>query len=239
VFGVRAIWSGVEALDNQVPADTQAEMLTEAGRLIERAASWFLRTCDQPLDISTITHAYTDGVAQVVAELDQLLSKADLAERDRRAHAYQQQGADEQLALRVASLRLLPPALDVCRIARNLDIDVGEAARTFFAVGQRFGFDWLRSAANQLPTDDAWDKLAVGAIIDDFYGHQSDLTTRVLQTATDTKNGTDAVEHWAQSRQALVNRTEQLVQELRSAGTPDLAMLAVANRQLKSMVGGG
>jgi glutamate dehydrogenase len=36
----------------------------------------------------------------------------------------------------------------------------------------------------------------------------------------------------------LVTRTEQLLTELQAAGTPDLAMLAVANRRLKSMVGG-
>ena len=34
----------------------------------------------------------------------------------------------------------------------------------------------------------------------------------------------------------LNDRTEQLLSELKAAGTPDLAMLAVTNRQLKSMV---
>jgi glutamate dehydrogenase len=239
VFGLREVWAGVEALDTIVPADTQAEMLTEAGRLVERATSWFLRSCGHPIDIQEVCATFTDGVATVAGQLDQLLAKGDLRERDRRARHYQQQGAGEQLAHRVAALRLLPPALDICRIAGTLDMEVGTVARTFFAVGQRFGFDWLRQAANQLPTDDAWDKLAVGAIIDDFYGHQSDLTTRVLETQAAGGNGTDAVEAWARNRQALVTRTEQLVTELRSAGTPDLAMLAVANRQLKSMVSGG
>jgi glutamate dehydrogenase len=239
VFGLREVWAGVEALDTIVPADTQADMLTEAGRLVERATSWFLRTCGQPIDIQEVCQTFTDGVATVAGQLDQLLAKGDLRERDRRAQHYQQQGAGEELARRVASLRLLPPALDICRIAGKLDMEVGSVARTFFAVGQRFGFDWLRTAANQLPTDDAWDKLAVGAIIDDFYGHQSDLTTRVLESQAAGGNGTDAVAAWAQQRQALVTRTEQLVTELRSAGTPDLAMLAVANRQLKSMVSGG
>jgi glutamate dehydrogenase len=138
----------------------------------------------------------------------------------------------------VAALRLLPPALDICRIAGRQAAEVEEVAATFFAVGRRFGFDWLRGAAGQLPTDDAWDKLAVGAIVDDLYAHQSELTTRVLESAAEGTCGAPAVDAWAGPRTALVQRTEQLVQELRSAGTPDLAMLAVANRQLKAMVGG-
>ena len=39
------------------------------------------------------------------------------------------------------------------------------------------------------------------------------------------------------SRRPLVLRTEQLLTELRALGTPSFAMLAVANRQLKSMGG--
>ena len=36
----------------------------------------------------------------------------------------------------------------------------------------------------------------------------------------------------------MVARTEQLLIELKATAQPDLAMLAVANRQLKSMVAG-
>jgi NAD-specific glutamate dehydrogenase len=34
----------------------------------------------------------------------------------------------------------------------------------------------------------------------------------------------------------LIARAEQLIAELRASGNPDLAMLVMANRQLKSLV---
>jgi NAD-specific glutamate dehydrogenase len=37
---------------------------------------------------------------------------------------------------------------------------------------------------------------------------------------------------------ALVQRTEQLIAEMRAAGSPDIAMLAVAIRQLRVLVSG-
>ena len=58
-----------------------------------------------------------------------------------------------------------------------------QVAESYFKFCERFGFDWLRRSAGSLSTDTAWDKLAVSAIVDDFYGHQSDLTTRVLNGA--------------------------------------------------------
>ena len=45
-----------------------------------------------------------------------------------------------------------------------------------------------------------------------------------------------AIEAWAETRPQQVRRSDQLLAELETT-SPDLAMLAVANRQLKSMVG--
>jgi glutamate dehydrogenase len=44
------------------------------------------------------------------------------------------------------------------------------------------------------------------------------------------------IDAWADARRPQVARTEQLLSELKASGAPDLAMLAVTNRQLKSMV---
>ena len=236
VFRLRETWSAVEALDTKVDTDVQYGMLTEAGRLIEQAATWFLRNLSTPIDINTAVESFAEGVATVRDNLDSLLSEGDRKYVAATVESYTVEGVPEDLARQVVALRVLPPALDIVRIARTCGREVLEVARTYFTVGSRFGFDWLRGAASQLPTDDAWDKLAITAIIDDFYGHQSDVTLNVLQQA-DGGAVDGAVEDWAGRRTALVNRTNQLLAELRAAGTPDLAMLAVANRQLKSLVG--
>jgi glutamate dehydrogenase len=111
--------------------------------------------------------------------------------------------------------------------------------KTYFAIGARVGFDWLRRAAAGLPTDKVWDKLAVTAIMDDLFSQQGELTARVLAGVRKGGDANRAVDAWVEERRPLVTRTEQLLAELKSVGTPDLAMLAVANRQLKSMGGVG
>ena len=134
-----------------------------------------------------------------------------------------------------------PGVLCTSGIPFTLKLPVERAAQTYFRIGERFGFEWLRRSAGSLPTDTAWNKLAVSAIVDDFYGHQSELTVRVLDGSGKGKadGGTDTViATWSAGREPLVARTEQLLEELKASGTPDLAMLAVANRQLKSMVSG-
>ena len=236
VFKLRPIWSAIEALDNKVDSATQCNMLTECGRIIERATTWFLGNLAQPIDIQAAIDTYAEGVHVVADNLDSLMSPSDARYLQQMQDDYKAQGVPADLAYWTACLRLLPPALDIVRIAAKIEGEVASVGKTYFTVGGRFGFDWLRRAANQLPTDDAWDKLAVTAIIDDFYSHQSDVTLNVLRQNGGTP-GDGIVDSWAGQRPMAVKRTEQLLTELRTAGTPDLAMLAVANRQLKSLVG--
>ncbi len=242
IFAMRALWAEIEALDNKAPASTQAAMLIECGRLIERVTVWFLREAGHPLDIVGLTGEYGEGVGYLMANLRDLLPESDVAYLSERSAALIEQGVPAPLADRIANLSLLSPACDIVRIARGAKLPVPHVGQAYFAIGARFGFDWLRRAAGLLPADTAWDKLAVTAIIDDLFGHQSELTSRVLTVAgngaADGAVPTEVIDSWAEARRPLVNRTEQLLAELKSTGTPDFAMLAVANRQLKSMVSG-
>ncbi len=46
------------------------------------------------------------------------------------------------------------------------------------------------------------------------------------------------IDRWAEAHRPLIQRTEALLAELQATTTPDLAMLEVANRQLRSLVAG-
>src|SRR5919109_952563 len=154
-----------------------------------------------PTRSSTAAATHRAGVEALVAAQG-LITDADRAEIDQRIAAYAEQGVPPALAARLGILHLLPPSLDIVRISRSTNVPVEQVGRTYFAVGARFGLDWLRRAAAALPIDTHWDKQAVVAITDDFYGHQRELTTRVLAAAAEAKlaNGADPVEVWSSAR---------------------------------------
>ncbi|HSR73116.1 MAG TPA: NAD-glutamate dehydrogenase, partial [Kiloniellales bacterium] len=242
-FAVRALLRDIEALDNKVEAELQYAMLAEVGRTVERVTVWFLRHGGHPLDIRSQVETYEGDIARLADALPDLLAEFDRSHLDERIRGFAEKGVPEELARRVARLDLLAPACDIVRIARGANLPALEVARSYFAIGARFGFDWLRRAAGNLPSESAWDKLAVTAIVDDLYGHQSNLTARVVDSGRPEGTGNGAggdgsIERWANSRPQLVARTDQLLAELEASGAPDLAMLAVANRQLRSMVEG-
>ncbi len=52
VFDMRSFWTAVEALDNQVDAHTQIQMLIDGRRLVERATRWLVRAHPDAIDIA-------------------------------------------------------------------------------------------------------------------------------------------------------------------------------------------
>jgi glutamate dehydrogenase len=89
-----------------------------------------------------------------------------------------------------------------------------------------------------LPAETSWQRAAVETLIDDFYALQSDLAERVLRAADGlTKADEDPIAAWIASRAAQLAPAEAITVELRAAANPDLAMLVVADRQLRQAIG--
>ncbi|MFM8981293.1 MAG: hypothetical protein ACKOSS_12645 [Planctomycetia bacterium] len=80
-------------------------------------------------------------------------------------------------------------------------------------------------------------------MVDDLYTQQAALVASVLgggkagRGASAGGAPTEALGRWCAARSAQVERADQLLAELQAAGTPSLAMLAVANRALKTLAG--
>lgn len=239
VFGLRRLWSEIQALDTRAPASAQIAMLVEINRVAERGTLWFLRTGMQPLDIAANIEACGAGIAELAGCLGEVATETERETIAQRMAEYAGDGVPEDLARRVASLHLLAPGLDIVRIAQEAKTSVPDVARTYFVVGDRFGFDWLRDAAASVgASDNHWQRMAVAAIVEDLYGHQKDLTLRVIESGNGAPAGNGAIDAWVDQRGAAVHRMEALFADIRQAGVIDLPMLAVANRQLRSLVSG-
>ncbi len=235
IFGMMSLWTDIEALDNIASAQTQSMMLLECSRLLKRQAIWFLRERSQPLDIAREIAAFGPGVAELIENVGSMTSKNVKELMDSQTQELTAANVPPALARRITELSQLTPSCDIARIASKDSKSVTSVAQVYFNVGERFGFDWLRRLAGHIPNDSVWDKQAVTAVIDDLFGHQSELTQRIMDVVGNGEvNG--VIDDWADGRKPQVERTRQLLGELKTAGTPDLAMLAVANRQLKSLV---
>jgi glutamate dehydrogenase len=226
-FSLPPLWTEIEALDNKVDASVQYEMLIDIGWVVEHAVAWLLR--ENRLDMAAAPAM--DGLAAALADL---LPASERAEYDARLAKLIAAGAPQAFAARIAGIVFLTTAFEIADLATHTGQTVERAARCFYGIGARFALDELRAAGRRLPTETPWQKTAVEALIDDFYALQADLAERVLKAGD---GAADPVAAWAQTRTAQLAPADTIAAELRAAPNPDLAMLVVAGRQLRQVLG--
>ncbi len=146
-----------------------------------------------------------------------------------------QQGVPQDLALRLASFDLLYSALDIVEIGSETQRGVEEVAGAYFAVGSRLNLSWLRKQIGNLPSDSHWQSLAKAALRDEVSGLQRGLTSLVLKISPKLKVPDALIKEWETQNKSALERSQQVLADLQSAGSLDLSMLSVALRELRNL----
>jgi glutamate dehydrogenase len=229
VFELQGLWAEIEALDNNVAAQVQIDMLLEITDLIDRAAAWLLYR--RRLDLGREITRFAPSARSLAASLLELLPASDRSLAAERSLPLTEAGVPEALAARISGTMFLAAALDIADLAEGSGQPLDRAARVYYGVGAQFALDEMRAAAHRLPAETPWQKQAVEAIIDDLFALQADLASRILTSGCAAER--DPLAAWSAAHQATLGQAEPLVRELRAATTPDLAMLVVAGRRLR------
>ncbi len=235
VFDVRALWEEIEALDNVASAELQNKMVLASIRLIEHATRWFLRYGGRPLDISGCVSRYESDIVVVAAQLEDLLPAKAKSRFRRKYKRLRSSGAPWELATRIAGGDIMPSACDVARCAQVSNVPVERVGKVYFAVGERFGFDRLRYEAGRLVGGSPWQQAAVTATLEDLFSHQAELARQVVVGHASGKTRA-AIGAWVKGRSAAVQRFEGLLKDFEAPDHIDLAMLTIAERELRRLV---
>ncbi len=199
IYGFDALWSAIDALDNRVSEDTQAEMLIEAGRLLLRATLWFLRRRRERLPIAEVLAIFQPGVARFRAELPAILSEADREILQGAAAKLTEKGVPKDLASEMAGLDALYAVLDTTEVARETGRPLEAIARVYFALAGELELRWFAERISGLPTDTPWQSMARNAMRDDLASQQRALTASVARLAPGSEDPGAMIAAWKES----------------------------------------
>ncbi|MBV9735950.1 MAG: NAD-glutamate dehydrogenase [Acidisphaera sp.] len=236
VLELPSLWRAVEALDNRIPAAAQARLLKAVAANAEQAIRWFLES-GLPLDIAARVGQFRPGIEALAAQLPALLPDPERRVHAERAAGFAREGAPAEIAERIARLYSLTSVMDIVQIneaARGeAPGDIAEVARLYFGAGLAVGLLTLRRQARAVPASTPWQELAADALIDDSYALQRDIVRRVL--AADANGAAGDLQAWLGQRAGAAARVQETLAEIGRTAPPDLAMLAVASRQIRTL----
>ena len=235
VFRVVPLWLEIEALDNQVSDEIQAELVTEVARVLTRATAWFLRSRRLGEDMAITIDDFGKGIEALADALLNVIDPTERAQLDAHAAHYKERGVPETLALRVVCRTPLFAALDITEVASASQHPVEHVARVYFDLATKLDLPALREQIAQLPGDQHWQALARGAMLDDLTGMQRTITGEVLNGHHAGADADALVSAWQTRNQRALERTQQLLAELKNATAMDASMLSVALRELRHL----
>ena len=229
-FGFVALWQAVEALDYKVPDRAQSAIIIDGGRLIVRGTLWFLRNRQHLGELTRSIGHFRGGAERLASLLPEILPVSEKTQFTAAAGHLEKDGVPAQLARRAAGFDTMFSALDIVEVATRLKLDLDAVARAYFVLAGELDFPWLRSSIGRLPGDDHWHALAKAALRDDLARLLRDLSEDVLSAGA-----ADPIAAWKSRNNVLYERCRQILADLRSAESPDLAMLSVALRELRNL----
>ncbi len=233
-FSLEAIWEAIEALDNQVPAATQLGMLMAINRAVRAIVAWILRHTPAPVDIPGLSVRLKAGAEAL------LPARMALDPQDHElGRLWAAAGVPDELVRRTLALEAMVSVPDVVTLGEVRKVAIPMAAVAYDRVGARFGFGWLRTQAGRLVPRTHWQKLAIGALMEDFAEQQRDVAQGVLALIGEggSPDGVEpALAQWIAANTYAVDQADRLLGEYQDAAQPpDLAMLTVAARQYRTM----
>jgi glutamate dehydrogenase len=235
VFDLRSLWQAIEALDGKVAAQTQIQLMLRSRVLLERATRWLIRNRPRPLDIAACVEQFRPGAKILAARVSELLGASARDAAGESSRAFETAGVPRQLAERVVHLDALFPVLDLVEIAERAGVSVEEAAGVYFALGDRLELHVLHERIGALPRQERWEALARRALWEDLHGERRALTEDVLRTIS-SDGVARRVDTWLARNAGPVERTLQVLADVRAGGSFDLATLSVAVREIRNLI---
>jgi glutamate dehydrogenase len=239
IFGLRAYFRAVEALDNRVAAAVQTDMLIEGRRLAERSTRWLVRGYPGGIEIDATIARFAPGGEALAAALPDALSGGDRSAYDARVHELRQAGVPAELCARVAAMPSLPALFDLVEVAEGSDRDVGTVTSVYFRLAQILELDWLRERILDLPRTDRWQTLARLALRDDLMSVHRALAAEVIAGTGPQDDAEECVEAWERAGAAEIERWLGILGDIRSSRTYDTTTLPVALREVRNLTRAG
>ena len=236
IFDLPQLCASIEAMDNKVHAKIQLKAINEITKLFEYAIHWFLTLPESNLNIKRNIQDYAQNVKELRENINNLLTDSLKLTTSQRTQTGEHDGLPKQLAHQIAILPALSSACDIIHISLKKKMALQDTARTYFALGEYFNFDWLRQQTNFLSSENDWYNKATEGLIDQLYNCQANLTACILKdTNAHNGNNKDTLMKWVEKNKQQVQQLKSFFKDIKRNDNIDLPILVIAEQRLRNL----
>ncbi len=225
VFALGDLTAKIDALDNRLAGKVQLRLYQALRQLAHGRTIWFLENTTVATGIAPLVDTFRPSVEGLSAILDKVLPERLTGRIAAVSEDLVGEGVPADLAGRIARLPALAEALDIALAARAADARLDNAARVYFAVGERFRIARMAEQAAALALTDYYDGLAMERAVEQLGQTHRRLTESVLANGS----GVDAIETWIDAGGDGAGRVLETVQSVTESDDLTVSRLSVAS----------
>lgn len=234
LFGAQDMFAEIESLDSKMNADVQVELLIRMKKSLERTSRWVMRRFKRGSQMLPLIDKYSKDIALLIKSLPTILNVKDYPAIWALENKYLEAGASKHLAQFMARSGAIPQLLDIVILADETEHKLDAVAANYFYLGRTLRMDWLRKNLIALPENNKWQALSRSALLADGYALYSSLIRNAMKSTT--PGDETFAKTWQDKEPAKIKLVNDMIDELQSYKTLDLAMLSAAVRELGSIL---
>lgn len=234
LFEAEALWQEIEALDNQISADKQYQLLKLVAGFIKHAMGWIATRDQDSAPVQEWIERYSKSARRLIEELPKFLCGKYQKQWRQEQTRLLKVGVSEPLAQRLASVHSAGGALDILLLDYLAPDDLEATAAIYYDVGDWLNLPWLLNAVQDLEAKGRWQALARASLRDDCYLAHQRIVADVLEQQGDSAKA--RIKAWRAERGDIVDFVRGRLQELEASDATNFAHLSVAVRDLGRLV---
>lgn len=227
IFSTDELWRAIEALDNQVSASVQMEMMHMIARLIEQSVLWILRARQNRVMVRDLVDYFQAGVQELIDQMPKPLAAKDRLEHNRQIKYYLNAGVPREVAQQVSRIVMLSNAMDLVEVAKQRKKQIQVVASLYYNLGSTLEFHWVREQIAKLAVQTHWHSMAKTRLLDTLNKHQRDLTSQILVSVKKQKSARKMIDQWVEECHFAYDRHLKMIADLKVRTSVDFAMMSV------------
>jgi glutamate dehydrogenase len=232
IYQLEKFVQDLKALDHQVPAPLQHELMINMMRRVRRATRWFLRNRRSNIDPAAEVGLFSPAVNFITQKLPDFLQGIHLEELQAQYQKLQEQGVARALAVQAAPVPYLYSGISLAEAVKRSGCDIELVSKTYFAISNYLSLPWFANQLSQLKVESFWQAMARETYMDDLESQLRSLTVSLLKNTGPAADVNLLLTRWSNQQQVLVNRWRAMVAELQANASADFAVFSVALRDL-------
>lgn len=231
IFAIGEFHDFIETLNNRVPAQFQAELMSNMMRRLRRGTRWFLANKNRLEDPASVANSYRKGILAVNTCVGDSLKGESKESWNLRYERLMERGLESRWVLQLAMPDNLFSGLSIVEVANEIGCEVDHATNIFYDLYDSLSLEWLATQISEVPVTSYWQALSRESFLDELEGQMRNLVRAVIlcdQSATPEKQ----LEEWRNCRTDKIQHWLSFIAEVRASKSSDFAMFSVVLKEL-------